>query len=877
MYSSSRNLFKSLIESFSHLFKARLKSHGLSGTEVHYKDLSNALKTLDINVAAMPFYVQEKFVGALSRNPKTFIISIPLFLSIYRFWCLNWLRIDRLSLDPGDPRTNTNIHNGRHVELVGAVESILSPLLCFLTTEARNGEISETLFSSALKRCGLILSYEDARSIWLYILMANSYLRAEEIEYRENFISCVIISHEDVIRSFNPQVKHTVNRRHHAEPRLPAPDSVIGAIQRDVPAPLMRRSVAHRQSSIPLVLGTLPQESPIERGSVSVPLRYRNTSLHTSNAAWENDNKVSISNTRRRVLSNLEGMDYDRKVWFVQLLLKGAKEVSNGYKTLDSVNLYDALSKAGTRLRPNEKEEFWSEILSTCRPLSEGGRAGPRDASVVEFIFWIGLGDVHSAAQSIQELDDVIHSRMATADVREPDYASDEAYDRGDDRGSLRGMSQPVYESFPDVEDAPDTPDSLSERGDRYSAMDRHDHARGTVKGPLNANWFDNERNTVPQSTMGRYNTPPRPATSSSVSDLLRAKPVSTSLSADFSNIQQLGRRQMRNNFGGNQLRGESVSSLFAAAASAYRDDDTINGVRDGRRQYQNSAVEVEVGLVQRDGIPGESQVEGLTMETRVAIVNELQSKIALIALTFRQLIGESRLKIGDKKVTCDDFARAIRSPPLSILITPDISRHLTRDILKLPPDCDTSKVAISYSDVTRYLEDNRYKYTVSAKEASTGKRTAHHTDSRYLTQVQTDISVEIEDESTRQAHRIMAMERSILQKMAESDSIRRDRIRLLALTPLLRTRLRKQLNQGANGHSWDSSMDRCTAQEMTKLFQTADVAFSVEEGQHIQAVCASAHPDSTHSRSTPGFEILLSDVILYLSELIARHAPKLH
>jgi hypothetical protein len=858
----------------SHLLKARLKSHGLSGTEVRYKDLSCALKTLDINVAEMPFFVQEKFVGALSRNPKTSIISIPIFLSLYRFWCLNWPRNDNLSLD--EDNQGTCIQKRRHVELVGAVESILSPLLCFLATEARNGEISETLFSSALKNCGLVFSYDDARIIWLHILMANNYLRADEIEYRENFISCVIISREDVIRSFNPPVKLTVNRRHHVEPRLPASDSVIGAIQRDTPAPLMRRSVAHRLSSLPLVLGTLPPESPTEGVSVVVSLRYKNTSLHSRNAAWQSDDKISISNTKQRVLSTVEGMDYDRKVWFVQLLLKGAKEVSNGYKVLDAVNLYDALSKAGIRLRPNEREEFWSEILSACRPLSKGGRGrdGPRDASIVEFIHWIDLGDILSVGQSAQHQDDIIHSRPVTADMRESDYELYGGVDR-DERGSLRGAPQPVNERFPDSQEAPDTPDSLSERGDSYGVMDRYDRVPGTVERPSNAPRFETKRDTVSQNIIGQYSTPSRPATSSSVSDLLRPKPDSTSLSADFSNIQQFGRRQMRNNYGGNQLRGESVSSLFAAVASASRDEDTMSGARGARRSYQNLSFEGDIE--RRDGIPGDPSKEGLSEGTKVALVNELQSKVAFIALTFRQLISESRLKVGDKMVTCDDFARALLAAPLSIQTTPETAHHLARDILKLPPDCDISKVTISYSDVTRYLEDNRYKYTVSGKEASTCTRTAHHTDSRYLTQVLTDASVETEDDSTRQAHRTMALERSILQKLAESDSIRRDRIRLLALTPLLRTRLRKQLNQGANGHSWDSSVDRCTAQELIKLFLTADVAFSVEEGQHLQTVCAIAHPDNTHSRSTPGSEILLSDIILYLSELIARHAPKLN
>lgn len=780
-----------------------------------------------------------------------------------------------LSLEAGNQRHVT--HNGRHIELLGAVESILSSLLCLLTTEARNGEISETLFSLALKSCGLTFTCDDARSVWLHVLMANNYLRADEIEYRENFIACVIISPEDVIRSFNPQVKHTVNRRHHVKPPLPASDSVIGAIQRDIPTPLMRRSVAHRLSSIPLVLGTLPPESHVERECVAVPLRYKNTSLHSRTAAWQNDNNISISNTRRRVISNLEGMGTDKKVWFIQLLLKGAKEISYGYKVLDALNLFDTLSEAGIRLRPNEREDFWSEVLSACRPQSEGGRNGPRDASLVEFIIWIGLSDVLSSVQSSQQHDDAIHSRLVTADVREPDCAFDGTFGRGDERVSLRGSPQPVYESCPDTEEAPNTPDSLSEQGGHYSTIDMHDRVNRTAVRPSSATGYETERNTVQQNLMGRYNTPPRPATSSTISDILRSRTASASMSADFSNVQQLGRRQMRDNYGVEQLRGESVSSLFAAAASVGRDANSIKSARGGRSSCKNHVIEGDIDPAQKDGTPSVSRVAGLTVESRVDLVNALQSKVAFIALTFRQLISESRLKIGDKNVTCDDFARALRSAPLSIQTSPETAQHLVRDILKLPADCDISKIPISYSDVTSYLEDNRYKYTVSGKEASTVMRTAHHTDSRYLTQVQTDVSAETEDDSTRQARRTAALERCILQKLAESDSIRRDRIRLLALTPLLRIRLRKQLNQGANGHSWDSSMDRCTVQEMIKLFLTADVAFSVDEGHHLQAVCATARPDSTHSRSTPGQEILLSDVILYLSELIARSAPKLH
>jgi hypothetical protein len=180
----------------------------------------------------------------------------------------------------------------------------------------------------------------------------------------------------------------------------------------------------------------------------------------------------------------------------------------------------------------------------------------------------------------------------------------------------------------------------------------------------------------------------------------------------------------------------------------------------------------------------------------------------------------------------------------------------------------------ISYSDVTRYLEDNKYKYSVSEVHSPPNGNSEPFTIS--YENCDNDIQ-RIEDDTSTLSRKSDIIRKSIIQKLKDSNDIKNEKIRLLALTPLLRIRLRKNLNRGEIGMSWDSSLDFCTVHELMRLFQSVDVCFTLDEVTYLSAAISDEKDSFGSSYGATSNSILqgitLSKMMLFLADLITQNS----
>ena len=815
---------------------------------------------------------REKFVGAISRNPKSLIISVPLFLSLYRLWSIQVEDSSQIHLTVGHStaKDGDSIQSQRSIGLADSVRNSFSHLIPALTARARNGAITETVFCASLRSCGVILSHRDVRCLWLQILTTNGYLRDGDVASRENFISTTVVSLEDLMTSFKPEGlefldKAVNNTNRDYNQKRASSDSVIGAIQRDVPSPLLRKSVAHQPSSF--VIGS-NQLHPFSGAIDSVPpLRYQHSSLLSRNTAWPTDEGSSVSNTQRRVFLHLAAMQSAERSKFVAALT-----AATGGLILKNVNLFDALSKAGIRLRPGEREQFWSDSLSACRSFSVECRAGPCDATVGDFLRWIQFDDV-SQVETISHVPvNSYHVDETPAQVNSgtnavPVYLTPQIeldYNHRDWDDSISEGS----------------PDSLTERSQPSDRDIREEQSH--LANPLCRSRADyasghldnyNGGGRLAHAVDREYTAPIRPSTAPPASKLFQSH--GDACPQRVTSSTPSGRRQVHGQYGGRQLHGDSVSSLFGHGNTFATEVPSVRS-KGSRRMYQDIHADLRIDSADRKP---ELPCITYTVNSKVPLINELQSKVALLAVTFRGMMNECRTKSGGRGVSCADLARALVREPLMVATTPENALCLTCDIMKLDSTSDAARTTISYSDVLRYLGENRHRYVVSHEDTSSSSSSSHSKSSssaagysipRPRTQDQTLMTDEGDVDyiyASLQADEVRKLESSILLKLTQSKDIRNDRIRLLALTPMLRMRLRKQRSQGDTS-SWDPS-DCLTPHEMIRLLQSVDIYLSVDEGNLIASSC---NPERVSSASSmQGIGAPLSAVIRYLADLVSR------
>jgi len=259
----------------------------------------------------------------------------------------------------------------------------------------------------------------------------------------------------------------------------------------------------------------------------------------------------------------------------------------------------------------------------------------------------------------------------------------------------------------------------------------------------------------------------------------------------------------------------------------------------------------------------------GITAADRKALVASLQPCRVHVAVAFRKFLAAARpgsaapapasAVDADNTIKCVDLAEAMRQlvPTLPLGVGERTLRPfwtLACDMAGLPHTTSPDDARVSYAAVTRFLDQ-----AIHDPDGLGG-------DSVSSAQVR---------EAAARAARLQA---SLRQKLAASRSVQGDRLRLIALVPNLRVRLRNQLSKGRLGHSWDGALDYCTVPELVRLLMQIDLELSKDEAEFVaneSANTGGAEADAAAAAAAVAHGVVLergvklAQVILYLSDLL--------
>lgn len=105
-------------------------------------------------------------------------------------------------------------------------------------------------------------------------------------------------------------------------------------------------------------------------------------------------------------------------------------------------------------------------------------------------------------------------------------------------------------------------------------------------------------------------------------------------------------------------------------------------------------------------------------------------------------------------------------------------------------------------------------------------------------------------------------MKHSLKRKLFDSKQVQGDKVNLYALTSSLRQRQRCVLGRGSN--SWDASPDYCSVKELVRLLESIDICVTLEEAKFI---CMNASDDD--QIHTNDLNVRLGAAILFLGNII--------
>jgi hypothetical protein len=114
----------------------------------------------------------------------------------------------------------------------------------------------------------------------------------------------------------------------------------------------------------------------------------------------------------------------------------------------------------------------------------------------------------------------------------------------------------------------------------------------------------------------------------------------------------------------------------------------------------------------------------------------------------------------------------------------------------------------------------------------------------------------------------------NVILKLQRSTQVRGQKLRLLALTPILRSRVRKSIDRGRIGDG-QGGEDFCTAQELSRLLESVDVFVSTEEAKYIVTEALTTESAHAHELLQPLSSVAepsvkLGNAILFLANLIS-------
>jgi hypothetical protein len=248
----------------------------------------------------------------------------------------------------------------------------------------------------------------------------------------------------------------------------------------------------------------------------------------------------------------------------------------------------------------------------------------------------------------------------------------------------------------------------------------------------------------------------------------------------------------------------------------------------------------------------------GVTLDTRTAMIAALQPHRVHMAVIFRRLLGTTRpvdyssLPVAPgTSIKCVDFAETMRQILLPLSLVPaDLSLHpywaLACDMAQVAHSSSPEIARISYVDVITFLD--------SANDRATS--VASHT--------------KTDEPSSKGTYKAAQLKGSLKRKLVESKYVLGDRLKLIALTPVLRVRLKNQLSRGRMGHSWDGNLEFLSVSDMIRLLLQIDLELTHEEGSFIATATNRGVGDDP---SKAGFTLeegcKLAQVVLFLADLL--------
>ena len=840
---------------------AALKEHKLYGKEVMFKDFVTALQSISINIFLIPPRDREKLIGALSRSPKTSIISIPLFLSLYRWWSnesksANILRTRHTTLQ------NMNSFHPfspclRNDNLIDRIRDLLPVLIYEISSYHCNDTITEIVFNSSLRLCGLILSPADVRYIWLLILKSSGRAIADEDSNQENRTPGAFVTSHDISRFFNPAIDSLVSTvggnedKESSSTRMPPSISTL-----TIPATI---------SDVEVII-PLQRMSVIDEGSIFLD---HSDNLVSSESSLRllckppialNNEAMCQSDTKTRVLSHINAMTIKDKEQFSQRLSCNSKSMATFL--LNHTDLFDSLSYYGIHLNQREREEFWSAALSGCSQQSVTGPNESDDAKLTEFFRWISFPEFSP------EIPNIVHDASARhvssdnefTDAPEMIQRHSDRLKQGTSRGNLISTTSTLSSDEKlcsrkfGVENKP----IISEFAKEYSSFDI------PIAGySLSQQCHRTDGAGYQQISRSMR----RPSTFSPFSSQIDLGNNFTS-QTDVLVLPQSGRRQVLSS--SRQSNSNSISSTYDLLSV----ENPYCG-RIGGDNIQGPTARAETDFVgdDEDIRNAGTFLEGDFFQIESTLIHHMQKQLVVLALAFRGLKSTSFNHRKEKLVKCDDFARCLLKAPLALMTSSESAWQLTCIMADIPVNSDPDTATIAYSDVTRYLGENQHYATADIRtdDCTAGTSKSEFVVLHDIHRKSSEVQV-IHPDKFQSNCNTDILKNSITRKLHESKEVRGDKIRLLALTPVLRIRLRKSLSAGEIEHS----LGICLARELLRLFQSVDVNLSTDE---INCLLDAATMKENSSRSPRKREntdfsqegIVLSNIILFLADLISQ------
>lgn len=582
---------------------------------------------------------------------------------------------------------------------------------------------------------------------------------------------------------------------------------------------------------------------------------------------------ASLPNTVRRVAMHLKLLSPEKKLSFYRHLAS--------QHVVERSAFIEALADVGCMLSKVERENIWSLASDACRESSGRG-----SVTVDALLSWLGVEeDIITAAMASTTFS--AHSLLQTQTSPTP------VAPRGIAPTAVQTMPLPSSinrEVIQPPQLLPPPPPSTTTRAvvtpPSMAGAPSLNRGRPTIQHPWEQTQEPDFRN--PRRTF--TSVPSRPVSAFVGFNSVKGddtKEASIPLAAGVPRkrhvqLQSADHLGVRDSIFG-LLGTDSDNNDSTNAAGLQHNDPNIGGHRKMFHNQQTSAP-VDMDNIGQRNIPDSARTAatpiwisagneiyvgdngpygGITAETRTALIAALQSYRIHLAVIFRRMLGTARPVdyssvpvAAGTSIKCVECAVALRQILHPLSLTPaELSLRpywaLACDMAQVPHSTSPEIARISYADVIAFLDQENDKATdVSIADQSSVTDGPPH--------------------ASKGSYRAAQIKGSLKRKLVESKYVLGNRLKLIALTPILRVRLKNQLSRGRMGHSWDGNLEFLSVSDMVRLLLQIDLELTSDEGAYIAAVTNGGDRDDP---SRGGFTLeagcKLAQVVLFLADLL--------